>query len=457
MDSPLDKHDKGDVIISISPLSGSETTLPVAEEGPATAPDVSDDAVDCPDGGWGAWSQVLAGHFINTMAGGFGASFGVYQLYYTQTLLLSPSQVSWIGSFQVFLNNVVCVFAGRLSDAGYARATVGVGAALTLVGTFITSLASQYWQIFLAQGVCTGLGLGLMYMASITVPAEYFKKKRSLALALSSAGSGTGSIIFPATVQYLVPRVGFSWAVRCAGFVALVLVLLTGMLLRPKKRPRAAHTAAELTMAIFKLDWKVFGHMTFALFTAGTFLFFFALYYGFFYITTFATIVTGLPPASSTSILLITNGVGIPTRAIVGYIADSYLGPINMYITCNLLLAVTFFTWTMVATPQAMYGWAIVYGMCSAAAQGAFAGAAASPQLGSDDGMGERFGACCAVIAFAALAGPPAAGSILEAAGGGRMGFICSNVWAGGVTILAALVLALTRWWSMGVRGRAKV
>ncbi|MCJ1474137.1 hypothetical protein MMC13_002795 [Lambiella insularis] len=161
-----------------------------------------------PDGGLRAWTQLLVGHLINTLTWGYVASFGVYQLYYTEVLLLPPSQISWIGSVQIFLTFFISAFVGRAADAGYARHAVLAGSTLIVFGTFMTSLAETYWQIFLAQGLCTGIGMGVVYMPAVTVVGTYFAKKKILALAVAAAGGGTGSVIFPAIVQYLTPQVG---------------------------------------------------------------------------------------------------------------------------------------------------------------------------------------------------------------------------------------------------------
>lgn len=262
--------------VTITPLSHSEESFPHPDEAVAPGPAGGDDC-EYPDGGSVAWRQVLAGHFINAMACGYGAAFGIYQLYYTESLKLPSAQISWIGSVQIFLNNVTCTVAGRLADAGYARETVLGGSFIALVGTFMTSLATEYWQIFLAQGVCTGIGLGLMYMPTITIIASYFKQKRALALAISSAGTGTGSIIFPACVQYLIPRIGFPWAVRCAGFVALFMVVVMNALVKPRAVPRKAGPLVE---------WAAFKEPSWVIFTAGTFMIYWALYFGFFYVST---------------------------------------------------------------------------------------------------------------------------------------------------------------------------
>lgn len=229
-----------------------------------------------PEGGWTAWSQVLAGNMLNALAWGYPATFGVYQLYYTEKLRLPSAQISWIGSIQIFLTFALCTVSGRLTDAGYARQAVLVGCAIVVFGTFMTSLCTEYWQIMLAQGICTGMGLGVLFMPSVAIIGSYFKERRSLALAISATGTGVGSLIFPSTLQYLIPQVGFPWAVRCSAFVALAVAVIANVLLRPRLPPRRSGPL---------LEWEAFREGPYILFALGVFLYFMALYFGFFYVS----------------------------------------------------------------------------------------------------------------------------------------------------------------------------
>ena len=145
---------------------------------------------------------------MNTLTSGYSASFGVYQLYYVQSLNLPPSQISWIGSIQMFLTFFVGAFSGRLADAGYARYAALVGSALIVLGTFMMSLATTYWQILLAQGICAGLGMGILYMPATAVVGTYWKKYKAMALGFCASGSGTASIVWPLLIQYLQPQIG---------------------------------------------------------------------------------------------------------------------------------------------------------------------------------------------------------------------------------------------------------
>lgn len=267
------------VAVAVTPDSGSDTAVQISIP-PSPAPsdeELNADPDHIPDGGPVAWRQVLAGHLGNIVAASLPAIFGIFQLHYTATLGLPASTVSWIGSVQIFVNNCSCVVGGRLADAGLVRESVLAGSALVALGVFMTSLATQYWQILLAQGVCTGAGLGLIWMPCTAVVNSYFKKRRSFALALASAGSGTGSMAFPAIVQYLMPSIGFAWAVRCLGLVILATMVLLNLLLKPRfVRPK--------TRGPF-VDVDAFKETTYLMFAIGTFLLYWALYFGFFYVS----------------------------------------------------------------------------------------------------------------------------------------------------------------------------
>ncbi|KAK0670792.1 putative monocarboxylate transporter [Cercophora samala] len=385
-----------------------------------------------PDGGLAAWSQVFAACLINMLAWGYPAAFGVYQLYYRDTLQLPEAQVSWIGSLQVFLAFALCIFSGRLADAGYIKSTIIAGTFLVVFGTFMTSLCKEYWQIFLAQGLCTGLGLGVIFMPPLSVVNSYFKRKKALALAISATGTGFGSVIFPAVIQYLIPKVGFAWAVRCAGFVALGISVVSVVLLRPVLKPRRSGPVFE---------WEAFREGPYLLFTLGAFLFFWALFFGSFFINAFARNIVGFSTTDSVQLLLITNGMSVVARPITGYLADNYIGPINMHAFQMFLLGCMFFFWLAVDSATGLYVFAIFLGFAMGAAQGVFGGALAS-LLKDPRKMGTRFGMVCTLSAFSSLAGPPTAGAIIDRSNGS---YTWACVWAGTVVVMASFTIMSAR------------
>lgn len=145
-----------------------------------------------PDGGFKAWLQVAMGFLIIFVTWGFVNSFGAFQSYYTQILPEDPSTISWIGSIQVFLTFFIGAFSGRLLDAGLFVPTLFVGGILQLLGIFMTSLSTKWWQLLLSQGVLTGIGGGIFFCPSMGLIATYFSDRRALAVGIVSTGNSVG-------------------------------------------------------------------------------------------------------------------------------------------------------------------------------------------------------------------------------------------------------------------------
>jgi hypothetical protein len=116
-----------------------------------------------PDGGRIAWTQTICAHFVVASCWGFVTSFGAFQTYYTTTLGLNPSDVSWIGSLQTTLLFLIGVPSGRAMDGGWFKLLVTSGALLQFVGVMCLSVSKQYWALLLTQGVVFGLGAGLVF------------------------------------------------------------------------------------------------------------------------------------------------------------------------------------------------------------------------------------------------------------------------------------------------------
>jgi hypothetical protein len=147
-----------------------------------------------PDGGLNAWVQVAMGWLIIFVTWGYVNSFGSFQAYYTSVLPESPSTISWIGSIQVFLTFFIGAFSGRLLDAGLFVPTLFVGGVLQLLGIFMMSLSTKWWQLLLSQGVLTGIGGGIFFCPSMGLIATYFSKRRALAVGVVTTGNSVGSL-----------------------------------------------------------------------------------------------------------------------------------------------------------------------------------------------------------------------------------------------------------------------
>lgn len=126
-------------------------------------------------------------------------TFGAYQTYYETGLLASSSSsdISWIGAVQAFLLMLVGALTGPIYDAGYFRELLWSGSFLIVFGQMMLSLCTTYWQAFLAQAICIGIGTGLLFVPSVSILSQYFSTKISVAVGLAATGSSLGGVIYP--------------------------------------------------------------------------------------------------------------------------------------------------------------------------------------------------------------------------------------------------------------------
>ncbi|OLN86143.1 putative transporter MCH4-like protein 7 [Colletotrichum chlorophyti] len=418
-----DEKRSGSLSTGTSPSASSifhKPELDIEQNSPSrdtcTTANVADEADEPPpDGGWHAWTQALMAHLVIVNTWGTINSFGIFQTFYRDFLSRPASDISWIGSMQVFFLFVVGVFTGRLTDAGYFRAVFATGSALVVVGSLAASLATEYWQLFLAQGLCVGLGMGGLFCPVMAVLSTYFKRRRNLAIGIAISGSATGGMVYPVMARQLLPEIGFGWTMRAMALVQFVTLVVANVFMKARLRPRRSGPLIELS---------AFKEKPYSLFTVGMF---FATprhirtpkcqSLTLFSIGPFSRDVLSFSSDSSIDILMIMNGVGAVGRVLPGFLADQYLGPLNVVTPAAAICTVLLYCWTAIESAPALYGWAVLYGIFGATVQGLFPAALSS--LTADlRKAGTRMGMVYSIISFANLTGPPIAGSLIKAGGG---------------------------------------
>jgi len=231
-----------------------------------------------PDGGKSAWIQCAMTWLVVFNTWGYVNSFGVFQTYYVTIMDESASTISWVGSVQTFVLFFLGVFSGRASDAGYFLPLFAAGSFIQVIGIFMTSLAHKYWQLFLAQGICTGIGSGLIFTPAMGVLSTYFSKRRGLAIALATTGNSTGGALYPLMVRQMLPQLGFGWTMRVIGFLNLACLAIVLALMRPRLPPRK-------TGAL--VDWSALKEVNFVLHTLGLCFHMASLYWANYYVSSF--------------------------------------------------------------------------------------------------------------------------------------------------------------------------
>ncbi|KAF2732259.1 MFS general substrate transporter, partial [Polyplosphaeria fusca] len=395
-----------------------------------------------PDGGFRAWMQVACAWLAIMNTWGFVNSFGAFQTYYASILPQSNSTISWIGSTQACLMFATGIFSGRALDAGWFRPTVVAGIILQIVGIFTMSVATNYWQLLLTQGICTGVAGGIFFVPVMGLCSTYFAKRRGMALGIVTSGNSFGGIVYPVVVRQLLEKVGFGWTVRVLGFINVAALSVVIAFMKPRLPPRKSGPL---------VDYAAFRDVPYILYVLGICFLMPPIYFVFYYVASFARDELGMSYADSLNLVIIANGVGIPARVLPGYIADHFLGVLNttiLGVACNVAIL---WAWLGVDSIAAFYVFAVIWGLASASFQSLFPSTIAA--LSNDiTKTGTRLGMAFLVIGLSALAGGPIAGAVLEA-GGDYTAPIC---WSSASTVAGLGLIVSARCVKHGWRVRVR-
>ncbi|KAK6603393.1 riboflavin transporter MCH5 [Botrytis cinerea] len=157
---------------------------------------------------------VIGAFSIMFCSVGFINAFGVFQEYYAKNMLANKtaSEISWLGSFNVFCMFGGTFVAGYLNDKYGPKFLVYGGSVVILLALFMTSICKEYYQFFLAQGFLLGIGIASILLPAFTIAAQHFTTYRGLALGIVVSGSSLGGVIWPIALNRLLTEVGFGWA-----------------------------------------------------------------------------------------------------------------------------------------------------------------------------------------------------------------------------------------------------
>lgn len=196
------------------------------------------------------------------------ARIGVFQATYQETILrvYTPSDIAWIFAVQLCLMWAPGPLFGRLVDTYGPRPILYPCSILCVFSLCMLSLADQYYQIFLAQGIGFGIGAGGVFFTAMVCVGQWFTRRRGLATGIASCGGSLGGVIFPFFLSRVMESVEFKGAVRyTALFIGILLVLSWTMLRARLPRKKWNRQAKWFDMSLFK-------RREFACYTLGSYL-----------------------------------------------------------------------------------------------------------------------------------------------------------------------------------------
>lgn len=106
--------------------------------------------------------------------------------------LILSCLLSSILSLKVFITYLSSGLTGLALNKVSAKIILLIGLFIFVLSLELLSLSTDYWSVFLTQGLLQGIGTGMLFTPALSCTSQYFDKHRGLALGVVAAGSSVG-------------------------------------------------------------------------------------------------------------------------------------------------------------------------------------------------------------------------------------------------------------------------
>ncbi len=176
-----------------------------------------------------AWIVAAVAFLALVGAAGFRAAPGVLMVPLQQEFGWSTTVLSAAVSINLVLFGLTAPFAAALMERFGIRKVTALALVLIGMGSALTVLVNQSWQILLTWGLLIGLGTGSMALVfAATIANTWFVKSRGLVIGILTAGSAAGQLVFLPFIAVLAQDPGWRQAslLIAAGALAVVPLVL---------------------------------------------------------------------------------------------------------------------------------------------------------------------------------------------------------------------------------------
>ncbi|KAF7312629.1 MFS monocarboxylate [Mycena indigotica] len=405
-----------------------------------------------PDGGLRAWGTVFGAFMINFSCYGVVTSFGVFEQYYsTHQLSTSPlSAIAWIGSLQLALVLLMGCVSGPLFDAGYLKPMIAGAGTFYVFCLFMTSLATEFYQFVLAQGLGVGICMGLLYSPAMSTIGHHFAPhgRKIVAFGVFSTGASIGGALVPIAMRRLLESVGFAWAMRTLAFLVMFSILCGFLFCNTRLPPRNGSRVLDFTFGTVHTASLFLGRHSSAWVSMHQLAMALRM-----------PLPRGVDQSTAFYSLSLLNALSIPGRLLPNLLAQRLAGPLNTLIACCILTGALDIVWPFVrAGPggAGVLGFNAAFGLASGGYVSMLAPAITSlddshgsnthQQLKKGQTTGVKLGMAFFVTSFCWLASAPVQGALIRRRPGGTDEYWPAGVFSGAMVLLGVAMIGVARW-----------
>lgn len=303
---------------------------------------------------------LIAGFFTNFIVFGVGFTYGVFQEFY-----LSPegplshenaATVALIGTLATSITYMGAVFQSTVRQYVPTNISMLIGGIVLSMGLICASWCKEIWQFALTQGIMFGLGSSATYTPSVVFAPLYFNKHRGIAMGIVFSGTGFGSLTFAFLTRYLIVHVGWQWAVRILGLIAMVVTMVCSQFVQPHPNFLSRRGTILVSSSVLMSN-KFALQMLCGLLQAIAYLI------PLVYMASYGTTL-GFTSNQGATFIAVNNVVNALSKVVLGHFADS-IGKINMLTICCGMSMITVYALWLIPNRSTFISFVVLYGVTS--------------------------------------------------------------------------------------------
>jgi MFS family permease len=180
-----------------------------------------------------AWPIAAVTMAALVAAAGFRSSTGALLVPLEDDFGWSRATTSGAVSLNLIVYGLTAPFAAALMERFGVRRVVAASLSLVAVGSGLTLVMTQAWQLWVLWGFAVGIGTGALALVFGAIVANrWFVAHRGVVIGVFSAASSTGQLVFLPLIARLAEGPGWRWAAGLVALFALVLVPLVWLVMR---------------------------------------------------------------------------------------------------------------------------------------------------------------------------------------------------------------------------------
>jgi MFS family permease len=166
-------------------------------------------------------------------AAGFRSSTGALLEPLEEDFGWSRATTSGAVSLNLVVYGLTAPFAAALMERFGVRRVVAASLSLVAVGSGLTLVMTEAWQLWVLWGFAVGIGTGALALVFGAIVANrWFVAHRGVVVGVFSAASSTGQLVFLPLIAHLADGPGWRWAAGLVAAFALLLAPLVWVVMR---------------------------------------------------------------------------------------------------------------------------------------------------------------------------------------------------------------------------------